>query len=156
MIRESNLAGLVGAKVIDRDGDKIGTAGRIYVDPSTGRANWVAVRTGLFGTSETFIPLLDAEEDGENIRVPYEKGFVKDAPRIEDDAELSHEEEDALYAYYDSLLPGRETAAAPDTAGDARLRKHVLAEEGDRAATGGSVRLEPDSGSVGSGPVDPV
>jgi sporulation protein YlmC with PRC-barrel domain len=105
MIRESNLAGLVGAKVVDRDGDKIGTVGRIYVDPSTGRANWAAIRTGLFGTSETFLPLQEADEEGEIIRVPYEKSFVKDAPRIDDDTELTHEEEDELYAYYDSLLP---------------------------------------------------
>jgi sporulation protein YlmC with PRC-barrel domain len=173
MIRQSNLAGLVGAKVVDRDGDKIGTVGRIYVDPSTGHANWAAVRTGLFGTSETFLPLQEADEDGDTIRVPYEKSFVKDAPRIEDDTELTHDEEDELYAYYDSLLPGAGGAeesvgpasatvpagttapagtaapAAPagssesDVAARPRLRKHVQTDDTVDAASRGSVRVDP-------------
>jgi len=100
MISESNIAGLIGAKVIDRDGDKIGSVGQIYVDPSTGRPNWASVKTGLFGTSESFVPLDDAVEEGDTLRVPFEKAVVKDAPRIEDDAELSTREEEQLYSYY--------------------------------------------------------
>jgi len=100
MISETNIAGLIGAKVIDRDGDKIGSVGQIYVDPSSGRPNWASVKTGLFGTSESFVPLDDATEEGDGLRVPYEKAVVKDAPRIEDDAELSPAEEDELYSYY--------------------------------------------------------
>jgi len=144
MIRESNLAGLVGAKVVDRDGDKIGTVGRIYVDPSTGRANWAAVRTGLFGTSETFLPLQEADEDGENIRVPYEKGFVKDAPRIDDDTELTHEEEDELYAYYDSILPGRAPAETDADAAPAPAREPAPAATYDEPV-GTEARSEPVS-----------
>lgn len=161
MIRQSNLAGLVGAKVVDRDGDKIGTVGRIYVDPSTGHANWAAVRTGLFGTSETFLPLREADEDGDAIRVPYEKSFVKDAPRIDDNTELTHDEEDELYAYYDSLLPrvgGTEPAdrdaatvpAEPSDPGPAvparpRLRKHVLTDDSADPVNRGSVRVDPET-----------
>ncbi|WP_285116182.1 PRC and DUF2382 domain-containing protein [Leifsonia sp. fls2-241-R2A-40a] len=113
MISENNIAALIGAKVIDRDGDKIGSVGQIYVDPSTGRPNWASVRTGLFGTSESFVPLEDAVEDGDGLRVPYEKSTVKDAPRIDDDAELSPQEEDQLYAYYHgSGASGSATAGA--------------------------------------------
>lgn len=100
MISEANIAGLIGAKVVDRDGDKIGSVGQIYVDPSTGRPNWASVKTGLFGTSESFVPLEDALEEGDSLRVPYEKAMVKDAPRIEDDAGLSPAEEEELYSYY--------------------------------------------------------
>lgn len=102
MISENNLAGYIGATVFDRDGDKIGSLEQIYVDPMTGRPNWAAVRTGLFGMSHTFVPLDEAEEQGEHIRVPFEKAFVKDAPRIDHDAELSQDEEQALYDYYRS------------------------------------------------------
>jgi len=89
-----------GQELYDRDGDKIGTVGQIYVDPSTGRPNWASVRTGLFGTSESFVPLEHATEDADGLRVPFEKSVVKDAPRIEDDAELSPDEEDRLYDYH--------------------------------------------------------
>ena len=115
MISETNIAGLAGAKVIDRDGDKIGTVGQIYVDPSTGRPNWASVHTGLFGTSETFVPLEDAQEDGNQIRVPYEKSFVKDAPRIDEDAEISQQEEDELYSYYHSGAAGAGAGAGTQT-----------------------------------------
>jgi hypothetical protein len=42
--------------------------------------NWVTVETGLFGASETFVPLEQATADGDTIHVPYGKAFVKDAP----------------------------------------------------------------------------
>lgn len=123
MISENNIAALIGCKVVDRDGDKIGTVGQIYVDPSSGRPNWASVRTGLFGTSESFVPLEDAVDAGGELRVPYEKAFVKDAPRIDDDAELSPAEEENLYSYYrggsGAATTGTtsNTASAADTAG---------------------------------------
>ncbi len=116
MISETNIAGLIGAKVVDRDGDKIGTVGQIYVDPSTGRPNWASVKTGLFGTSESFVPLDDATQDGDDLRVPFEKAVVKDAPRIEDDAELSPQEEEQLYTYYRGGAASTGTGTATDTA----------------------------------------
>jgi uncharacterized protein (TIGR02271 family) len=100
MIDTTNLPGLIGANVIDSDGDKIGTAAQIYVDTTTGEPNWATVRTGLFGTSETFIPLEKATVQGDEIHVSYEKRFVKDAPRIDSDGDLSPEDERILYDYY--------------------------------------------------------
>jgi uncharacterized protein (TIGR02271 family) len=100
MINEQNLNSLSGANVVDSDGHKIGTVGQIYVDSDSGRPSWATVKTGLFGTSESFVPLEQAEETGGDLRVPFSKDFVKDAPRIESDGELSEAEEDELYAYY--------------------------------------------------------
>lgn len=100
MISEQNIAALVGAHVLDADGDKIGTVGQIYVDPATGRPNWATVKTGFFGTSESFVPLEDATDANGDLRVPFSKEKVKDAPRIEGDTELSDAEENRLYDYY--------------------------------------------------------
>jgi len=105
MISEQNIGSLIGSTVTDSDGDKIGTVGQVYLDPDTGRPNWVTVKTGLFGTSETFVPLEQADEAGGGLRVPFDKATVKDAPRIDTDGELSQAEEDNLYAYYHG--PGR-------------------------------------------------
>lgn len=100
MIDTNNLPGLIGAHVIDSDGDKIGTAAQIYVDTTTGEPNWATVRTGLFGTSETFVPLQNASVESDEIHVAFEKQFVKDAPRIDADGDLSPEDERILYDYY--------------------------------------------------------
>ena len=150
MISENNIAGLVGAKVVDRDGDKIGTVGQIYVDPSTGRPNWASVKTGLFGTSESFVPLDDAVEEGDSLRVPYEKAVVKDAPRIDDDAELSPQEEDRLYDYYrgngtafssdsDRGTVGHDTSGP--TTDDAMTRSEEHLDVGTERVEAGRARL---------------
>jgi uncharacterized protein (TIGR02271 family) len=100
MISEQNIDGLIGCDVVDNDGDKIGTVGQVYVDPTTGRPNWATVRTGFFGMSESFVPLDDSDHVDGRIRVPYDKATVKDAPNIDPDRELSEAEEDRLYDYY--------------------------------------------------------
>ena len=100
MISTDNISGLMGAAVIDSDGEKIGTLEQIYLDTDTGAPTWAAVRTGFFGTSESFVPIDDANQDGENLRVSYAKEFVKNAPRIDADGALEHAQEDELYVYY--------------------------------------------------------
>ncbi|MGP0225288.1 YsnF/AvaK domain-containing protein [Paenarthrobacter sp. NCHU4564] len=80
----------------------------VYVDDDTSRPSWVTVKTGLFGTSESFVPLEGARTEGSDIVVPYSKDKVKDAPRIDPDGHLEIEEEDRLYSYYD-LTGGNRT-----------------------------------------------
>lgn len=86
--------------VFDRHGDKIGAVGQIYVDDNTGEPTFVTVKTGLFGTKETFVPVRDAEHVNDGLRVPFDKAFVKDAPNIDSDGHLSESEQDNLYTYY--------------------------------------------------------
>jgi uncharacterized protein (TIGR02271 family) len=100
MIDSNDIGSIVGATVHDTDGDKIGTVGQVYVDPDTNKPLWATVKTGLFGTSESFVPLEDASWDRETLTVRYDKAKVKDAPRVDADGALSEEEEDALYAHY--------------------------------------------------------
>lgn len=100
MIETNNINDLIGATVYDSDDDKIGTVGQVYVDADNQSPLWVTIKTGLFGSSESFAPLTEATFDGESVRVPFEKAFVKDAPRVDDDGTLSHDEEAALFSYY--------------------------------------------------------
>jgi sporulation protein YlmC with PRC-barrel domain len=100
MIASNNAAALIGSDVIDQDGDKIGTVGHLFVDPSTGQPNWITVKSGFFGMSHVFVPLDDADVEGESIRVPYAKDFVKDAPHVDTDGPLSPEDEQQLHDYY--------------------------------------------------------
>jgi hypothetical protein len=87
--------------MVDADGDKIGTIEDIFLDRQTGEPEWASVKTGLFGLKSSFVPISGAELIGENqVRVPFQKEQVKDAPKVDADGELSPEEERKLYEYY--------------------------------------------------------
>jgi stress response protein YsnF len=111
-----------GRTVVDRDGDKIGTFDELYLDEDD-RPAWGAVTTGLFGMRQTFVPLSEAQPDGDALRVPFGKDMVKDAPNVDPDTQLDPEEEALLYRHY-GLAGGRGGAA-----GDAR--DDAVAERGD-------------------------
>src|SRR5215213_8239655 len=99
MITEQQLSSVIGSTAIGADG-KLGTIGEVYLDDETGRPEWATVRTGLFGTKESFVPLADADLSGADLRVPYDKDKVKNAPHIGTDGHLSPAEESELYRYY--------------------------------------------------------
>ncbi|MCU1619361.1 MAG: uncharacterized protein JWR41_1367 [Modestobacter sp.] len=101
MITTQDITTIIGSNAVDNDGDKLGKVGQVYLDDQTGRPEWATISTGLFGTSETFVPLTDASVDDGTLRVPYEKAKVKDAPRVDtDQGHLSPDEEAELYRYY--------------------------------------------------------
>jgi hypothetical protein len=89
-----------GRTVLDRDGDKIGRVGELFLDRATDLPAWAGVQTGLFGRHETFVPIQGIEEDGKDLRVPYDKATVADAPHVDPDVSLSEDEERALHEHY--------------------------------------------------------
>lgn len=123
MLNRENLENLLtkGGNVVGSDGTKIGSIGQLYADDDTGEPTWVTVKTGLFGTSESFIPVEGTHSQGEDLVVPYTKEHVKDAPRVDADGHLTPEEEDRLYTYYDRGARTY-TEATSGTAGDVDLQ----------------------------------
>ncbi|MFV2121833.1 PRC and DUF2382 domain-containing protein [Streptomyces sp. Act-28] len=97
--------GLQGATAYDMNGEKIGTIGQVYIDDRLGTPEWVTVRTGMFGTKETFVPLAGARRRDGQLHVPYSKDMVKDAPRLDTHEHLDAAEEQRLYRHY-QLVPG--------------------------------------------------
>jgi uncharacterized protein (TIGR02271 family) len=89
-----------GANMLSRDGDKIGSINDIYLDRETEQPEWALVATGWFGTKGTFVPLAEANQEGNDIVVPYTSDQVKGAPNMEPNGELSQREETDLYNYY--------------------------------------------------------
>jgi len=90
-----------GGNVVDNEGDKIGSIGQVFLDDQSGQPEWVTAKTGMFGGGESFVPLREAEMTGQDLRVPYDKDKVKDAPRISDsEGHLSEDEEGTLHSYY--------------------------------------------------------
>jgi uncharacterized protein (TIGR02271 family) len=113
-----------GREIVDADGDKVGTLEELFRDEDTEQPEWAVVRTGMFGTKLSFVPIQGAEPAGEDVRVPFSKAQIKDAPKIDDsDGQLSQQEEAQLYEHYgmsygerrsDSGLP---EGGAPDNGG---------------------------------------
>ena len=142
--------------VVDNDGNKIGSIDEIYMDAQTQEPEWLAVKTGLLGTKVSFVPIREATESGEDVRVPYDKSQVKGAPNAEPDRELSQDEERELYRHYgleyserssDTGLPedddgghvGRDTSGP--TTDDAMTRSEEELEVGTARRERGRARL---------------
>jgi uncharacterized protein (TIGR02271 family) len=100
VISQEDLRTIIGATAYDNDGSKIGKVGQVYYDDDTDQPKWVTVHTGLFGTSESFVPLQGASVSGDRVTVAYDKAKVKDAPHVGDDGHLSPQEEERLYEHY--------------------------------------------------------
>jgi uncharacterized protein (TIGR02271 family) len=115
MISTESVQSIIGGTAYGTNGEKIGSIGTVYLDNQTGQPAWVTVKTGFFGSNESFVPLEQAEQTNDGIRVPYDKDRVKNAPNIETDRELSEQEEDQLYSYYG--LGGGTTAQTTGTTG---------------------------------------
>jgi uncharacterized protein (TIGR02271 family) len=123
-----------GRDLIDRDGDKIGSIGDVYLDEQTGQPEWLTVRTGLFGTRESFVPTVDARAEGDTVRVPYEKSQVKDAPNVDADGALSPDEESRLYRHYD-MPSGKQTRDRDELRDRGTVGRHGSGHETDEAMT---------------------
>src|SRR5918911_163781 len=131
MISRDSVQTLIGGTAYSSDGDKIGSIGTVYLDNASGEPAWVTVKTGLFGSNESFVPLEQAEQTGDGIRVPYDKDRVKNAPNIETDRELSEQEEDQLYAYY-GLGGGTAQGYESGTTTSGTTTETGLTEDSDR------------------------
>ena len=100
MFDKSQAGSFIGQTLFDSDGSKIGKIGQVYLDEVHDQPEWVTVNTGLFGTSESFVPLAEATLTDGGLAVPYSKDAIKDAPNIEDSGQLSEAQEQDLYEHY--------------------------------------------------------
>ena len=91
---------LSGVTVVGGDGQKLGNVDAVYFDNATDQPEWVAVRSGLFGTRVTLVPLRRADYTEDELHVPFDKVQLKNAPYHDPGRELSASEEADLYRYY--------------------------------------------------------
>jgi hypothetical protein len=91
VITQERIPGVLDHPIYDTDGNKIGDARHVFLDDATGQPERVSVKTGLFGTSESFVPIRDASIVEDHLAVPYPKYKVKDAPSV--DAAMTRSEE---------------------------------------------------------------
>lgn len=83
MISQEQIPAVVDHMIYDAEGKKIGEARHVFLDERTGEPEWATVRTGLFGTQETFVPIHEGRVVGDHLEVPVAKTKVKDAPHMD-------------------------------------------------------------------------
>ena len=89
-----------GQEAVGPDGEKVGKVDHIYLDRQTGEPTFAAVKTGLFGSNVSLVPIENARTHEGHVHLAYDKAKIKDAPNVEADGELSEAEEARLYEYY--------------------------------------------------------
>ena len=146
--------------IVDRDGGTVGSISEFYLDRETRYPTWALVNIGLFGARQMFVPLLGATEISDGLQVPYEKGHIKDAPRIDLHGELTPDEEATLFAHYgiDYQPAPTEPGVAEPGVAEAAEPGSVTAEPGlpeDGSAAAGQTLETPDEwAAAGSPPED--
>jgi len=159
MINESQVHEIVGSTAYSQDGAKLGKVGQVFLDDQTGQPEFVTVNTGLFGTSESFVPVVDASFADGSLTLPFSKDKVKDAPNVDvDGGHLDASEEQRLFEYYGLTYAAAPTAPAAgqqtaqdgpaeghDTSGpttdDAMTRSEERVDVGTTSQEAGRVRL---------------
>ncbi len=142
-----SLEQMIDYKVVDQNGETIGTLHSLWSDPTTGGVEFLGVKTGwLFGHNHV-VPAEKAELDEADsvVRLPYTETFIKEAPSMPADAEISEMEEDSIYQYYGLTSPthaetgisaleaGKAAIASDLDGGAARWRRTTRAEEAGMA-----------------------
>ena len=90
----------IGLTLIDSEDRKLGKVEAIYVDAQTDQPQWMAVKTGLWGSERSFVPLADATPVGDAVRTPYVKRQIDDAPKLAAEEDLPDDQVVELYRYY--------------------------------------------------------
>jgi hypothetical protein len=115
MLDIDTVLGWRGKTVRDRDGEKAGTLGAIYLDGETDAPAYAGVLTGLFRRNESVVPLADAREVDGDVEVPYTQEEIRSAPNVDPDVSLSDDEESRLRAHYGGGEPEAGTVRSEES-----------------------------------------
>lgn len=147
MITREQIPTVLDHPVHDAEGAKIGDARHVFLDDTTGQPEWVSVKTGMFGSHESFVPIHDAALVGDHLEVPFAKELVKHAPHADVDAggHLSEQEEHRLYDHYGIDWDASRRGGTGGTAGMAAGAAGGTAAAGAAAGTARTREPSPES-----------
>ncbi|MFC7431630.1 MULTISPECIES: hypothetical protein [unclassified Agrococcus] len=170
MTHADDLASLIGATVLDRDGDRIGTVGSLFAEDAADRPSWGGVVSSSSDASEVLVPLHDATVADGMVRLGVDRRRVADAPRTDIHGALAQHAEDGLHAHYGLVAPavadGIDHGAtgtlghSADAEGPAGGRPEGLSVDGSftpasGAAPGGAARASAAPGGAAPGGAAP-
>ena len=114
---------LIDYNVVDQGGDHVGTLHSLWSDQNTGALEFLGVKTGwLFGKNHV-VPADKAQIDEDNrfVQIPFAADFIKEAPSIAADAEITEEQEAEIHRYYGMMSGATTTAMAAGAAGETTI-----------------------------------
>jgi uncharacterized protein (TIGR02271 family) len=139
----------IGHQVVDQEGAKVGKVEELYLDDASGQPEWLAIKTGMFGSKQSFAPIAGAKNSGDDLQLAFTKDQIKDAPKVDPDGHLEPDEEAELYRHYgregdygsqaSNADRGRDTSG-PET-DDAMTRSEEELSVGTRSHETGRARL---------------
>ena len=108
---------LPGTDVYNQLGEQIGTVKQLFGSGGDGPPSWagVAVRTGMLGRRLVLVPLARFKYEDDQVRVPYDKEHLMDAPEVDGEDGLSEEDAASLSDYYAVGRGDRATDDNPDS-----------------------------------------
>lgn len=142
MITQEMIPQIVGRHAYGRDGQKIGKVGQIYVDDRNGAPKWASVNTGLFGMTESFVPLSSADVRDHELNLAVTKDEVKDAPKVDAAADhISPDEERRLHQHYAKWTADERATGRDDRRDGGMTRSEERLRVGTESTETGTVRL---------------
>jgi hypothetical protein len=112
MVDESDVRGLLGHQVVDRDGKSIGYVDQVFNDNQTGEPEWIGVITGGLRRRTHLVPTKGLETGNGTLKIPWTKDRVKESPQYSSGDKgsilglgdyrpaISESKEREAYAYY--------------------------------------------------------
>jgi hypothetical protein len=103
---------LVSCDVVDQQGQPIGAMAGFWLDPSTRRVAYIAVKSSTFPYNCHVVPALDTQiESDDTIRINYPSDHIRRAPIARPGLELAQVEKEEVNAYYEKFVPLKRIAS---------------------------------------------
>jgi uncharacterized protein YrrD len=99
-IVDSESTDWVDRRALDHHGEMIGTVVDVYDDVQTGRAKWLVVSTGYFGTRRAVAPANGASFLGDDVVMSHSKAVIVAAPAVHTYTAIVADDERAVTAHY--------------------------------------------------------
>jgi PRC-barrel domain protein len=127
---------LIGFKVVDRQGQSIGTMDGFWLDPSTLRVAFIGVKSSSFPHKTNVVPAAGSrvEENG-FIRVDYSRECITESPVAHPGVELAQVEKEEANAYYGKFAALHRTTSIEEVRPEEAKSEAALKNppEGDRS-----------------------
>jgi hypothetical protein len=100
VINVEDLGDWRGQDVVDERSEKLGKLDDVLYDGESDDPAFGAVRSGTFSKRLTLVPLRGATAGRDYVRVRLGKDSFKDAPSFDPDAQLTIDDEAAIYRFF--------------------------------------------------------
>jgi stress response protein YsnF len=131
----------------DDAGNSIGAVEDVYIDDVSQEPEWIALRSGVFGTKLSFVPVASASWRDDGVHFPFSREAIKRSPHldvIEGRLDPGQKEELLLYYSHQSGVSSQHVEVDREL-GDPTVVELVRSEEevnvSTEARVGGRVRL---------------